>query len=103
MDAFTLVEDLLPGGHLTPDQRAQLRALNHEYYTRLFALSRRQPPDVGADEASALRAMLLAGIRELLTPEQRAAAFGGDAQTDPSPAGRQPPEAGAASDQDSSA
>jgi hypothetical protein len=86
MDAFTMAEDMLPGIHLTPEQRAQLRALNQEYYTRLFALSRapgpEQAPEPGGPhlsreptpaEAGELRAMLVAGIREMLTDTQRRA------------------------------
>lgn len=87
MDAFTVAEDLLPGIRLTPGQLAQLRAINHEYYTRLFALSRSRAPEaqrlaeegVSAPreptpaERAELRAMLVREIRDMLTPEQRRA------------------------------
>ncbi|MGH7443337.1 MAG: hypothetical protein ACREKM_00600 [Longimicrobiales bacterium] len=86
MDAFTVAGELIPGIRLSPGQRAELRALNHEYYTRLFALSRTpgrnaepsmetthvpRTRELTPDEAGQLRAMLVAGIHELLTPAQR--------------------------------
>lgn len=87
MDAFTVAEELLPGIHLTSGQLAQLRAINYEYYTRLFALSRTPlpgapqpqpdaPPVVREPtpaEAGELRATLVAEIRAMLTPDQRRA------------------------------
>ncbi|MGH7504135.1 MAG: hypothetical protein ACRELX_00720 [Longimicrobiales bacterium] len=90
MDAFTVAEELIPGIELSADQLAQLRAINHKYYSRLFALSRtpgtgpaptgattpHTPREPTAQEASELRATLVADLLALLTPEQRRS-FGG--------------------------
>jgi hypothetical protein len=87
MDAFTVAAELLPGIELSADQLAQLRAVNHRYYSRLFVLTQdpgssetgdpagtpRSPRTPTAREASELRAMLVEDIRRLLTPEQRRA------------------------------
>jgi hypothetical protein len=89
MDAFTIAEELIPGIELTADQLAQLRAIDNRYYSRLFAL--RQGPaaatapddpaprgrELTAEETSQLRAMLIQGVLELLTPEQRLSLEGG--------------------------
>ena len=91
MDAFSIAAELIPGIELTADQLAQLRAVNHRYYSRLFALSRTPDPDAPRTEAGApaggrqptareageLRAMLVAEVRALLTPEQRRSIEGG--------------------------
>lgn len=82
MDAFTMAEDMLHGIELSADQLAQLRAINHEYYTRLFALSRSGTAGdaKGAATRTAtpaemeeLHATMAREIREMLTPEQRRA------------------------------
>lgn len=38
MDAFTVLDELAGGVVLTPDQMAQVRALNVRYYTAVFRL-----------------------------------------------------------------
>lgn len=83
MDAFTVAAELIPGVELDADQLAQLRAINHRYYSRLFALTRSptsdpsnppaQPRQPTAREASELRAMLVEDILGLLSPAQRRA------------------------------
>ena len=77
LDAFTLVERLLPGVELTPSQLAAVRAADTKYYTELFALQEQARADgrpwtaPSAAERAALRAMLVDDLRSMLTDAQR--------------------------------
>jgi Spy/CpxP family protein refolding chaperone len=90
MDAYSIAAELLGDLELSPDQRAQLRAIDYRYQLevqqRLHARGGREtaslPPPAAdriaesgpaqpEDDAS-LRAMIVAAILELLTPQQRA-------------------------------
>lgn len=90
MDAFTIATAMLGGIELGSGQLAQLRAINYRYVREVARLLC-EPVGVGEDGAArtqpriasvkqqlaerdvtALRAMLMADIRELLTDEQRA-------------------------------
>jgi hypothetical protein len=80
---FSIADRLLAGIELTASQGAQLRAINHKYQTRVFALTRGSggatvgesdvlPRELTAAEADQLREMIIADLLEMLTPEQRA-------------------------------
>ncbi|HKG90771.1 MAG TPA: hypothetical protein VKA84_02695 [Gemmatimonadaceae bacterium] len=78
MDAFSLAEAELGGVSLGPGQLAELRAINHEYWRRVHELV--SAPGAGpadrpltAAETTELRAMVVARLEAMLTPEQRAA------------------------------
>ena len=88
MDPFTMAGLLLDDVQLTPDQLAQLRALNTKYFTALLALQEKAEGAAGARavpaqqstarpeptpaEMFALHAGLAADIRAMLTAEQQA-------------------------------
>jgi hypothetical protein len=61
MSVMTMVEPLLQGIELTPGQLAELRALDTLYYSRL-----------ASDGAGANEDQLLARVRDMLHPDQRA-------------------------------
>ncbi|HEU0079669.1 MAG TPA: hypothetical protein VFQ76_18570 [Longimicrobiaceae bacterium] len=77
LDAFSVAAELLGDVPLTPGQLTQLRALDHRYYQELF--DRLNPPvgpprtraELAEEEVAALRALLEAGVRDMLTPGQR--------------------------------
>lgn len=74
MDAFTVAGQLLRDRPLSPEQLAQLRAINYRHAQRLHALRhslRHSPRDPTEAEAAELRRTLEAEVRELLRPEQR--------------------------------
>lgn len=78
MNAYTVAAEMLGGIELGPGQVARLRAIDHEYQQRLHALLRAPEPagrgverEPAPDEMAELRAMLVSGIRGILTPEQR--------------------------------
>ncbi|CAN5532721.1 hypothetical protein BH24GEM3_BH24GEM3_17820 [soil metagenome] len=91
MDAFTVAEEMLGAMTLNAEQLAQLRAINHGYYQRLFTLlsqpnagagpgddaaastTARADRDLTAAEVAELRRLLEADILDLLTHEQRQA------------------------------
>ena len=68
-DAFAVVQALLPGVELGPEQLAQVRALNREYYQRLYALRHRAGAERQAaaeSEMAELEAWLTSRVREML-------------------------------------
>lgn len=78
MNAWTVAGEILGEMELGPAQAAQLRAVDHEYQQRLYALLHAPGPDgAGAArepapaERAELRAFLVSSIRGILTPEQR--------------------------------
>ena len=84
MDAFSTAAELLGDMQLTSDQLAQLRAINYKYQLevahRLHARKESGPTAPASPQAgltpqdyASLRAMIVADIQEMLTPEQRAA------------------------------
>jgi hypothetical protein len=85
MDAFTVADELIRGTRLTADQLAQLRAINHRHFSRMYALTRDTtdaaargnvapaPRPLTRRETSQLRAMLVEDVLQLLTPRQRSA------------------------------
>ena len=90
MDAFAVAAELLGDIQLTSGQLAGLRAINHKYFTEVYALLHpagqedaraASSADVGTPAAepalteqqtAELRAMLERDVRSLLTPAQRA-------------------------------
>lgn len=79
LSASSLVARLLPGVALTTGQMAQMRAIDTRHYTELFALRERARSEgrewsaPSPEEARALRAALVAAVREMLDDDQRAA------------------------------
>lgn len=82
MDAFTILAEMAGASDLTPDQLAQIRALNVRYYTALLRLRLDATGDPGATAPGtsqgrdALRADLRADVHAVLTRTERAP--GGD-------------------------
>lgn len=81
MNAYTVAGEILGAIELGPGQVARLRAVDHEYQQRLYALL--HPPGSGGRgtereptpaERAELRAFLVSGVRALLTPGRRAGA-----------------------------
>jgi hypothetical protein len=85
MNAYSLAAELLGDIELSAGQLSQLRALDYRYQLevqRLLSLREDQPAAApessgarsgpGPEDAARLRLMVTAGIRELLTPGQRA-------------------------------
>lgn len=87
MNAYSLATELLGDIELSAGQLSQLRALDYRYQLevqRLLSLREVQgppgaaagpvarPPEPGPEDLARLRLMMVAGIRELLTPGQRA-------------------------------
>ena len=68
MDPFTMAAKLLGDIHLSPDQLAQLRAINTKYFAALAALHQ----DAAERDLPRLQAGAASDIREMLTDEQRA-------------------------------
>jgi hypothetical protein len=88
VDAFTVVAELLGDLELTSGQLAQVRAINHKYWQKVYTLlhppgeeGRLATPGATASSVESLterqtadlRAMLERDVRAILTPEQRAA------------------------------
>ena len=94
LNAFTMAAQILGDGQLTrltPGQLAQLRAVDHRYQQRVYTLRHAveraaEPPGAQGDptparaeremtaaEVEDLRATIVSGILEMLTPEQRGA------------------------------
>ena len=90
MNAYSVAAEMLGGLELSPDQRAQLRAIDYRYQLEVQrrlqgragrgtisgpGSSRNPPEPAGLDAAdeTALRALLRADIRDMLSPAQRAA------------------------------
>lgn len=86
MNAYSVAAELLGDLQLSSDQHAQLRAIDYrfqlEVQRRLQAREGSARPGgaaptaaagaaLGPDDLAALRARLLADIREMLTPQQR--------------------------------
>lgn len=76
MDAFTVAEDLLGDMVLSPDQLAQLRAINYQFHLDVVDILRGSGRDVARGhltegEVAGLRRKLEADILELLEPGQR--------------------------------
>jgi hypothetical protein len=82
VDAFAMVQAFLPGVELSGEQLAQVRALNREYYQRLYTLRHPDVAEGAASDGSApvpdesriaqLEAALASNVREMLTDTQRA-------------------------------
>jgi hypothetical protein len=68
MDVFTVAAELLGDLHLTSGQLGQLRALDY----RLLLESLPEDTAPSAREQDALRALIVAEIMQMLTPDQRA-------------------------------
>jgi Spy/CpxP family protein refolding chaperone len=90
MDAYSTAAGLLGNMELSPDQLAQLRAIDYKYQLevqhRLHARKENGPAPFPApprhsntssgltpQDFASLRAMIVGDIRDMLTPEQRAA------------------------------
>jgi Spy/CpxP family protein refolding chaperone len=78
MDAFGTAAGMLGDLALTSGQIAQLRAINTKHYLAVHELlrgpdGRAEERDLTGAETATLRAVLVADILEILTPEQRGA------------------------------
>ena len=78
MDVFSVAAAMLGGISLSPSQLANLRAINTAFYLQMEKLLRAGGgPDAGREltpeENQTLRSMLVEGILDTLSPEQRRA------------------------------
>jgi Spy/CpxP family protein refolding chaperone len=72
MNALRMAERMLGSMELTPDQLAQLHALNRKYAQRAYTLlHERGASELTEAEEAELRARLRSDILAMLTPEQR--------------------------------
>lgn len=98
MDAFAVADELLGDIQLTSGQLAGLRAINHRYFTEVYALlhppgeqdahaAAGGEPALTARQTAELRVRLERDVRDLLTPAQRASIGAGVSDRPSRPAG----------------